>query len=1009
MNTLRKSHYTKILSIPLLVALCTILYSYTSLTRQKTIQSPGVNGLVPADSLDIQVMATEPMLKNPTNISVDEKGRVWVTEAYNYRFDITKKPTNPAGDRIMLLEDTNKDGVMDKSTVFYQGPEMNAPLGICVLGKRVIVAQSPYIWAFYDDNEDGKADRKEIMFQGIGGEQHDHGAHAFTFGPDGKLYFNLGNEGKQIRDKNNNPVLDQDGDPIDEKKYRQGMVLRCDPDGSNVEVVASNFRNMFEVAVDSYGTLWQSDNDDDGNKSTRINYVMEYGKFGFNDEMSNASWRAPRTNMEKETPLLHWHQNDPGVVPNLLATGAGSPSGIMVYEGTLLPKIYQNQMIHAEPGNNVVRAYPVTNKGAGYTATIANILTDPTDQWFRPVDVCAAPDGSLIIADWYDPGVGGHQAGDLDKGRIYRIFPIGKNDYTIPVFDFNSAAGLVSALQNANLTVRYKAWVGLQALGTKAIPELEKLWKQKKADSRLRARALWALVKMPGKGSTYISQAIKDADPNIRIVGIRAARQLKLDVAGTVAKMINDADPQVKRELAIALHHNKDQNAPALWATLAAQNSGTDRWYLEALGIGADHQWDQFFKAYLKKVKDPLKDNGSKDIVWRARTDESLPYLSQLASDEKTPLENRLRYFRAFDFNTGIAKSTHLLKMLDLPNKTPDFTRLVLKHMDSKAVGSSASVQKTLKEVLPSLYGTPEYVDIIDQYKITSENPKLLQLAIEKYNMPIAGTSLAALTESGGSSLITNMLAGNDLEKSKLLLIALGSVGTRESLNLLQSVAFDTKYNLEIRKLSATAIGRSRGGRVRSQALAAAQNTPADVLEELKANAPSGPRPGAAVAANIPPPSTGKDLSSLFRELTARKANAAKGKAVFARTCFVCHQVNGAGLDFGPKLSEIGSKLPKEALLDNIVNPSNGINFGYETAEISMKDGSMVTGIVFSKTETEVDVKYPGGTTEKLKASDVKSIKELKTSLMPEGLDKTMNKQELADLLEYLSSLKKKS
>ncbi|RZK74447.1 MAG: hypothetical protein EOO92_17145, partial [Pedobacter sp.] len=121
MDTLRKRQYTKILSILLFVASCTLLYSYTPLNRQKTIQSPGINGLVPAEGLDIQVMATEPMLKNPTNISVDEKGRVWVTEAYNYRFDITKKPTNPAGDRIMMLEDTNKDGVMDKSTVFYQG------------------------------------------------------------------------------------------------------------------------------------------------------------------------------------------------------------------------------------------------------------------------------------------------------------------------------------------------------------------------------------------------------------------------------------------------------------------------------------------------------------------------------------------------------------------------------------------------------------------------------------------------------------------------------------------------------------------------------------------------------------------------------------------------------------------------------------------------------------------------------------------------------------------------
>jgi putative membrane-bound dehydrogenase-like protein len=170
--------------------------------EQKHESSNALKGLVAFKGLQVTKMATEPMLKNPTNIDVDDRGRVWVTEAYNYRPDITGNPTEAKGDRIMILEDRNGDGVMDTSKVFFQGVELNAPLGICVLGNRVIVSQSPYIWSFYDDDGDDRADRKEIMFQGIGGEQHDHGAHAFTFGPDGKLYFNLGNEGQTLKDKN---------------------------------------------------------------------------------------------------------------------------------------------------------------------------------------------------------------------------------------------------------------------------------------------------------------------------------------------------------------------------------------------------------------------------------------------------------------------------------------------------------------------------------------------------------------------------------------------------------------------------------------------------------------------------------------------------------------------------------------------------------------------------------------------------------------------------------------
>ena len=207
-----------------------------SLTEeQKHLPENALKGLTIADGLEVKPMATEPMLKNPTNIDVDERGRIWVTEAYNYRPGINGNPANEKGDRIMILEDTNGDGRTDTAKVFYQGPELNAPLGICVLGNKVIVSQSPYVWSFYDDNGDDKADRKEIMFQGIGGEQHDHGVHAFTFGPDGKLYFNFGNEGKTLKDKNGKTVLDQDGDEIGPKKYKQGMVFRCDPDGSHVE------------------------------------------------------------------------------------------------------------------------------------------------------------------------------------------------------------------------------------------------------------------------------------------------------------------------------------------------------------------------------------------------------------------------------------------------------------------------------------------------------------------------------------------------------------------------------------------------------------------------------------------------------------------------------------------------------------------------------------------------------------------------------------------------------
>src|SRR3954465_776256 len=321
------------------------------------------------EGLEITLFASEPMVRNPADMDIDSKGRVWVTEGANYRLFQKWGKLRPEGDRIVILEDTDGDGVADKEKTFYQGNEINTALGICVLGNKVIVSCSPNVFVFTDENGDDVSDKKEILFTGIKGVQHDHAVHAFVFGPDGKLYFNMGNAGEDIRDKDGNPITDLEGNIVNAKAkpYRQGLVFRCNMDGSEFEVLGHNFRNNYEVCVDSFGTLWQSDNDDDGNRGVRINYVMEHGNFGYTDEMTGAAWGTgcnkakAKGASEEEKPYYHWYQHDPGVVPNLLQTGNGSPTGICVYEGSLLPPVFRNQIIHCDAGPKVVRAYPVKN------------------------------------------------------------------------------------------------------------------------------------------------------------------------------------------------------------------------------------------------------------------------------------------------------------------------------------------------------------------------------------------------------------------------------------------------------------------------------------------------------------------------------------------------------------------------------------------------------------------------------------------------------------------------
>ncbi len=982
-----------------------------------------VGSLKVADGLEATLFAAEPMLTNPTDIDVDERGRVWVCEAYNYRPAINGNPTRKDGDRIVILEDTDGDGKADVSKVFYQDPSIESPLGIWVKGNQVIVSDSPNVWILTDDNGDDKADRKELLFSGIGGEQHDHGMHTFVFGPDGKWYFNFGNEGKQLMDKDGKPVIDiVTGKAINPQNFRQGMVFRCDPGGKNVEMLGQNFRNNYEVAVDSYGTLWQSDNDDDGNKGVRINYVMEYGNYGYTDEMTGAGWRANRTNLETEIPLQHWHLNDPGSIPNLLQTGAGSPTGIIVYEGKLLPKIFQNQVIHCDAGPNVVRSYPVQPDGAGYKASIVNVLEGVRDQWFRPADVCVAPDGSLIIADWYDPGVGGHQAGDQNKGRIYRVAPP-KSPYKMPKVDVTTTNGAIDALQSPNMNIRYAGWQALHTMGVKAEKPLAKFYAAT-TDPRQKARVLWLLSKLPdNKGQKYVTAALKETDPNLRITALRASRQMAVRRSGTdatigaVKQLANDSDKQVLRECAIALHRNKSTEAPALWAKLADKHDGKDRWYLEALGIGADAQWDSYYAAWLKQMNSDRGDlaitnAGGRDIVWRARTAESVPMLAKLAGDKTVDLNQRLRYFRAFDFNPGATeKSNALLAILQANTGSPDVTELALRHLDPAFVKTSPVAQQALKNLMDKKYGTAEYMELVSRYEPGSENVRLRDLAMAKPLENIGGDAARQLLRQNGGSLVWAVLIGSDTEAAQNMILAIRRVGSNQSLDMLKTVALDEKRSVTLRREAVRAMGSSEDGQDMTIALLKS----GDIKGDYKAVAVQGVsgawrkkiRTDAAMFIDGGVTGSSKKMPAMT-ELLAMNGDASKGSTVFKTNCSVCHQVNGEGMDFGPKLSEIGSKLPKEGQYLAILHPDAGISFGYEGWEVKFKDGSTMTGIVSSKTETDLMMKFPGGSTQTYKMADVKSMKKMDSSMMPSGLTDAMSTQELVNLVSYLDGLKKK-
>ncbi|MBI2804713.1 MAG: c-type cytochrome [Planctomycetes bacterium] len=1014
----------------------------SAIPAQGAIHDPAnaVKNLDVHPQLQATLFASEPKITNPTNLDIDHRGRIWICDVMNYRGNNGRRPE---GDRILILEDTDGDGVADTVKTFYQGRDIDSAMGICVLGNKVIVSASPNVFVFHFDEND-KVTKKELLFTKTGIPQHDHSAHSFVFGPDGRLYWNFGNTGNSVHDKNGKPVIDIHGNVVNNsgKPYRQGMVFRCELDGSNFDVLGHNFRNNYEVAVDSFGTLWQSDNDDDGNRGVRINYVMEYGNFGYVDEITGAGWQAKRTNMEKEIPLRHWHLNDPGVVPNLLQTYQGSPTGICVYEGDLLRRFLtgaarngkstsrdregaeETQIIHCDAGPSIVRCYPAVPDGAGYKVPkIVNILDGAKkNQWFRPADVCVAPDGSIFVTDWYDPGVGGHQQRDIDRGRVFRVAPPGVK-YNVAKYTFDTIEGNIEALKSPNNATRYIAWTNLHKAGAKAEPALLKLYESKIPHER--ARALWILGRIEGKGRHYFEKASNDLDPNIRVVAIRLGRQVKVDPLSLallgLARDMGDKEGANKnwaglRERAIALRGQKHKEMGLQWSILATQGFRQDRWYLEALGIGADGNWDSVLDTVLKGGQLGEFNETYRNIVWRSRGTRTPELLASIITSKATNASELPRFFRAFDFqNDSTLKTAILVKLAFGEYADPARRNLIvaesvarLKNFDVKNNPKHAAA---LDGILDRSRGTTAFVEMVGKFNVTKRYPELLTLAQKHPSEQVGVDAIRVLLDRNQIKLIETALTSKEPKTAASTAQAIASAGHDKANSLLLPIIKDTKQDLELRRQATRALARNKMGAAELIKLAKSKQLAKDL--EVAAGSALSTSTVKAIrdqAQKLFPQPTTKDKKPLpaISDLVKLKGNVAGGQVIFMKAgkCADCHQVNGIGKSVGPDLSEIGKKLSREAVFESILFPSASISHNFETYVIETKQGTSANGVLVSKTAAEVSIKGADAIVRTFKAADVDTMVRSPISLMPADLHQEMTTQELANLVEYLLTLR---
>ena len=1010
----------------------------------------GLESLKVADGLQVELFAAEPMVINPTSMDIDHKGRVWIAEAVNYRRKMRNQPLlRDEGDRIVVLTDTNEDGKADEATTFYQSQELYGPLSVCVIpqpdGKalRVLVAQSPDILEFWDRDGDLKADGPPTKFlTGFKGFDHDHGVHGLSVGPDGKLYFTVGDQGVDGLQSTDGQGPKYTSNNTD---LRAGTVWRCDLDGTNIEPIAHNFRNNYEACVNSFGEIWCSDNDDDGNQQTRICFVMPGGNYGYH----------PRGKGES-----HWHEEQPGIVHKTLRTGFGSPTGICFYEGDLLSERYHGQLLHTDAGPRELRCFHLTPKGAGYELQKENLLTS-SDNWFRLSDVCVAPDGSVFVCDWYDPGVGGHGMGDWTRGRVYRITPKGHSGYKVPAVELDTKEDIAAGLGSPNLATRALTLNAIRLLSQRnaMIGIGEGLFAE---DAATAARAAWALAvfgkaaqdrkpeedlpkeDLPTRAeaeritAANIEFAKRQTDDRVRNTVLRIqsyAGYTPVDPRDNALQWLERAvqsSPAVQREyLILSRQAPIERLAPYIHA-LAKQYDGEDIFYLAALNIalGTDPARRDAILADFDKHFPEWNDTVA-DLVWELRPKSVLPRLEKLLADGQLTGPQKARIVDILAVSDDPAAGKTLLTMLtgDAPAEVkasaldnlrqflPTKWNRLTKGDELKTVVDELLADAALEDTGLKLVAAANYTPAIDRVEAIAGHEKMPRetrleavRTLGQLNHVKAVDALIHLGQPENPLSVAVVKAlGEHLPAGGNL-----SPAAKRAMDALQLAITLDKGEPALRRAALEALAGSRTGTDYLIALKEKGELPASVAADAGRLLRNSPFQGQRNKAMLLFPAPGKlDPKKLppIGDLITRSGNADKGRDILAKSikseaqCLKCHMVRGQGGQIGPDLSMVGKKGSLENLFESLLVPSKAIADQYVSWKIDTIDGQSLVGLIVAESESTVVIRDANGKDYKIPTADIDGRSKSLVSLMPENLVAALTEDELIDVVAFLKTL----
>ncbi len=963
----------------------------------------------------IDLVVAEPLVVDPVALEFDERGRMFVAEYSDYPVG-PKDPAAPRLSKIVLLEDTDGDGSPDRRTVFAEN------LAFChsvmpLLGGILTCTETEIVY-LKDTNDDRIADVREIWYSGFTPAHPQMQIGCPRWGLDNWIYLTYG--------------------PGNIRCQRPGFETK-----EAVKLGGQDFRfHLLTMQFESLSGLGQFGNtfDNDGHRffSTNRNPMMTdvlppavLSRNPFAGLTGGHMDVGPAGENTRVYPLVDMKSN--------YLSHAGthtSACGVTAYRGELFEKSFQHSVFVCEPVGHLVTRSITAADGATLTATRAREKADflaSTDTWFRPASLLSGPDGALYVADMYRLWVEhpkfvpddvaakmDWRAGE-DRGRIWKITP----EPPGPVRAFPSTeTDLVALLRDVN---GWRRTLGQRLIVERQLMSVESAVRQVSRDSAAgahsRMQALWTLDGLSRCTQEDLLLATSDGEWQLRRDGVRiAARRFPNDprLIQQIERLCTDSVAEVRLQALIALGSMSSAGAPVSAERdevlgRAAVSVAHDWWLTGALLSSSAHSSGVILKhltdAWRTAAADSRVVAPGESSQTRVQQTELLIRLSSIAAARSDHNELRQVFALIADAETGrsVDQKTADPKGEAL-GQAADFwwkTAMLVGVAEGLSRSRSPEIPKSLTAFLSHAPAGFEdaVVDLrrMMEQSVTvagdsgrSETERLAAIRLLQYQPPeVMSAAVSGLLHTGQpvSCQAAALNAVRQLGRADLVMMVLDqwdSLSPSIRAQTLDLVLNRTETVMEL-------LRRMQTGVVSPSVVSIDQRLrllqfPDDSVKQL-----AGSLFGGTVSANR------KEVADQYADALTLSATAAAGAKVFEKTCSKCHRIDGVGHQVGPDISDTRSRA-RDALLYDILDPNRRVDPQYTDYVTVLRDGRTLNGLLVSETSDQVVLRQPEGLQQTILRQEIEELRSTNRSLMPEGVEKDLSVQQMADLLEFLKS-----